>query len=103
MRVEFAAPARLDLFEIGLFIARDNQERALSFSAELEDACLRLSHFPERFPVFASGLPGSVRRRVFRDYLIVYRVEDEKITVLRIVHGSVDLSKLIEKLDAGAQ
>ncbi len=50
MRVEISGPAENDLLQIGRFIARDNPDRALTFAAEIEAACLSLGELPKRYP-----------------------------------------------------
>jgi plasmid stabilization system protein ParE len=37
-----------------------------------------------------------IRRRPFRDYLIFYRIEAGRITVLRIIHGARDYDRILD-------
>ncbi|WP_347968191.1 type II toxin-antitoxin system RelE/ParE family toxin [Mesorhizobium sp. CC13] len=39
---------------------------------------------------------NDIRRRVHRDYLIFYRVNAERIEILRILHGAMDYERLFE-------
>jgi toxin ParE1/3/4 len=97
MRVDLSAPAENDLFEIGLFIASDNLERALAFMDELETACLKLAEHPKRFPVIRLRSGFEIRRCVHRDYLILYRIDSERIVVLRIIDGAMDYESLLDR------
>jgi toxin ParE1/3/4 len=47
---------------------------------------------------------GEVRQwriKNFQDYLIFYRVQDDQIEILRILHGSRDLEGILVRLDVG--
>jgi len=90
MIVHFTAEAEFDLEAIGDFIARDNPGRALSFLRELREKCLGLSDMPARFPLVPRYEAAGVRRRVYGDYLIFYRVEPVKVIILHVLHGARD-------------
>jgi toxin ParE1/3/4 len=47
---------------------------------------------------------GEVRQwrvKNFQDYLVFYRVEDEQIEILRVLHGSRDLADILSAPDTG--
>jgi toxin ParE1/3/4 len=88
MIVHLSAEAEYDLETIGDYIARDNPARALSFLQELRSKCLGLADMPERFPLVPRYEATGVRRRGHGDYLIFYRVEAEKVTIIHILHGA---------------
>ena len=46
MKVTFSPAAEEDLLDIAVFIAQDNQARALTFVDELESKCDALGHAP---------------------------------------------------------
>lgn len=91
--VTFTELARADLREIrehlrdvgGLPLARRWADR-------LTDAAKSLALFPDR----AEGWPdlAGARRLVVTPYLIVYRREDRRVRILRIVYGSRDRTAL---------
>jgi len=87
--------ADADLERIGDFIAHDNPVRAVSFVAEIEDRCKRLAVIPRAFPLVPRYEDTGVRRRPYGDYLIFYRVEDDTVQVLHILHGSQDYEALL--------
>ena len=37
--------------------------------------------------------------KIFQDYLVFYRVEEEQIEILRVLHGSRDLEGILSTLD----
>ncbi|QYU66611.1 type II toxin-antitoxin system RelE/ParE family toxin [Leptolyngbya sp. 15MV] len=94
MKVELAAEAERDLVMIGLFIARDNPDRAASFIREIRAKCQSLAEFPRRYPV-ALEVDGAVFRRCgHQDYAIFYEVDDAVVTVTHILHGARDHASL---------
>ncbi len=47
---------------------------------------------------------GEVRQwriKNFQDYLVFYRVEDEQIEILRVLHGARDLADILSTPDTG--
>lgn len=96
MRVAFTTAAKSDLAGIARFIARQSPERARSFSRELRMKALALGDSPLAFPIMARFSHEGVRRRVFGDYLILYRVEADRVVVIHIVHGARDYEALLE-------
>ena len=95
MRVVFAKEAEADLTEIALFIARENKPRALSFTRELRQAARQLGDMPRAFPLIPRYEHYGVRRRPHGNYLIFYRVEDDRLTVLHVLHGARDYERLL--------
>lgn len=96
MRLEFSAYAEANLEEITDWIAQDNPRRAVSFAAELRDACEGLLSYPSAFPVVA-GFPD-VRRRLHGAYLIFYRLRDDTLLILAILHGATDYESTLADL-----
>lgn len=86
--------ARQDLLDIGDFIARDSPARARSFIGELRKACLSLARSPFRFAQLSGFEAQGYRRRVHGNYLILYRVTEEAVIVLRIVSAALDLDQM---------
>jgi toxin ParE1/3/4 len=74
MTVVLTEAAYSDLLEIGRAIAKDSPGRALSFVDELHERCKALSVMARAFPLLPGWEDRGVRRRVFGDYLIFYRV-----------------------------
>ena len=76
MRIVFTQTAETDFESIGDFIALDNPLRAVSFVQELRQACEGLASFPRRFPEADNFEAAGVRRRSYRSYAILYRLDD---------------------------
>ena len=95
MRVVLSAAAKRDLIEIGDFIARDNPVRAGTFVDELLDRCHDLADQPRAYPLVPRYEHWDIRRRVYRNYLIFYRVTEEQVEVIHVLHGARDYEALL--------
>lgn len=95
MKVVLSAAAKADLVEIGDFIAADSRQRARTFVDELVACCRQLATMPRAFPLVPHHKAAGVRRRPYRDYVIFYRVEDETVQVLHVLHGARDYDWLL--------
>jgi len=95
MIVHLTAEAEYDLETISDYIARDNPARALSFLHELRSKCLGLAEMPERFPLVPRYEAAGLRRRVYGNYLIFYRVEREKVVIVHILHGAQNYNAIL--------
>lgn len=99
MKVVLSAEALGDLQQIGDYIAQDNPDRARSFVAELLGKARALGDMPQAFPVVQRYAHLGVRRRVHGSYLIFYRVADERVTVIHVLHGARDYEALLFRDD----
>ena len=92
-KVAFTAQAKRDLAGIADFIARDDPDRAVSFTLELRDACEALAVFPRAYPVIRR-FGANAHKRSLGDYLIIYDVVGSSVTIRFIVHGARNLDAL---------
>jgi toxin ParE1/3/4 len=95
MRVFLSAEAKAGLREIGLLIARDNKTRARSFVRELQAKAQEVGDIPRAFLLVPRYERHGIRRRPYRDYLIFYRIEEDRISVVQILHGARDYEALL--------
>lgn len=95
MRVIYASAARLDLLEIAAWIAEDNPVRAESFAEELIQACDKLADMPHRFQLVPGHEESGIRRRPWGNYLMYYRVGDDSVQILHVLHGARDYEKIL--------
>lgn len=93
--VRLTQAAEADLLAIARFIAQDNPRRVASFIDELEEACLALGSYPERFPVLPRYAAQAIRRRVHGNYLIFYRIAGETVDILHVLNGAMDIDHLL--------
>ena len=99
MKVILTPEARGDIKAVVRWIGIDNLERAESFSSELIGACKALARHPRRFPVARITNGHEVRKRVHDRYVILYRLLEREVEILRIVHGARDWAALLDALD----
>ncbi|WP_271299827.1 type II toxin-antitoxin system RelE/ParE family toxin [Sphingomonas sp. CV7422] len=95
MTVRFTDHAERELEEIGDFIARDDPWAAGGFVAELRAKCLDLGDFPRRFPIVRQAWGTGIRRRIHKRYVILYRIDDDAVVILHIVHSARDYGDLL--------
>ena len=95
MRIVLTAAAQSDLRAIGGHISRDNPAGAVRFIRELRGAATPLSDMARAFPLVPRYAHLDIRRRPFGDYLIFYRIEDNRLAILHIVHGARDYEALL--------
>lgn len=96
MKIRFTAPAEIDLETIGDWIAQDDPKRAATFVRELRKAAAGLARYPRRYPTLPDS-QAEVRKKSYRDYLILYRVSEREVQVLRIVHGARDWAEIFNE------
>ena len=95
MKVVFTPQAKGDLIEIARHISGRNPRRAKTFVGELRAKAMALGDRPLAFPLVDGFARQGLGRRVLGDYLIVYRVEDRLVAILRILHGARDYETLL--------
>ena len=93
-RLVFAENAERDLTEIGDFIARDNAAAAAQFVMRIHEHCQLLAARPnigrER-PELAQQLRSFPLGR----YVIFYRAVDDRVEIVRVLHGARDLRRAL--------
>jgi len=95
MILEFASEAENDLEQIADHIAKDNPRRALSFVRELRNRSEDLVNSPNGFALVPRYEHHGIRRRVHGNYLIFYRVENEKVVIVHVLNGATDYGALL--------
>lgn len=95
MNVVFAPSAKLDLRGIAAWIGRENPERAAGFVEDLIDRCHTLAEMPRRYPLVPRYEQHGIRRFPYRDYLIFYRLTEDAVQIVHVLHGARDYEKLL--------
>jgi toxin ParE1/3/4 len=91
LNLTFTNTARDDLRQIVISISKDNPDRAFSFVSDLEQRCNALIKAPFAYAILPRYSDKAIRRIVHGNYLIFYRVGDAEITILRVLHSSMDI------------
>lgn len=93
-RLTFTAQALEDFEQIHDFIAQDNLAAASRFISRLKDRCNELLPFP------GSGRKRDEIKSGYRsvtegEYVVLYKVVEDELVIVRIIHGKRDLGKAI--------
>lgn len=90
MKVIYTSSAQEGLDAIGVWIALDDPDRAISFVRKLQDVADDLASGPQRFPPLDALRSPDVHRRNYRGYRILYQVTADHIVILHVRHGRHD-------------
>jgi addiction module RelE/StbE family toxin len=97
MKIVWTDPAIDDLQSIRDYIARDSELYADSFVSTLLTAVERLESFPKIGRVTPEAGNPEIRGLLLGSYRIIYRIRQEMIQILTVIHGSRELSQLPTK------
>jgi plasmid stabilization system protein ParE len=76
------------------WIARDSLLNAVEFTDRLVGSVDKLTNVPLIGRVVPEFTQDRLREIIFRGYRIVYSVEGSVVTILRVLHGALDLRRL---------
>ena len=91
--VVFTKKAREDLIDIWLHIAEDDPTAADRVLDRLDDAASHLADHPEMGAARDDIRPG-LRYLISGSYLLLYRITDAEVEIVRATHGRRDLISL---------
>ena len=94
MKLKYTGLAKTDLKNIASWIAEESPVRARSFTSELRSACKSALDYPESNQSVSVSDNQIVRRKVYGNYLIFYRVVGQTVEILRVLHGAQNYSDL---------
>ena len=102
-RLVITVDAARELAEVAAWIHAENPEAGLRLLDAFRGVKERLLHLPESAPLFRHPKAVALNLRVLRvpgfpSHLIFYRVLEEEVRVLHVVHGARDLPAFL-KLD----
>jgi len=91
-KIVWTDPAVEDLRELHAYIARDSELYASGFVERLIWATERLADHAEMGRVVPESNNESIRELLYQNYRIIYRLKDDRVEVLSVIHGARDLS-----------
>ena len=94
MRIDWSELAILDLEGIKEFIQRDSEYYALEFTSRIIEMIEKLSSFSNIGRKVSEVDDESIREVVFYNYRIIYKLFDESVLVLAIIHAARDLNNM---------
>lgn len=95
MIVTLTAEAEADLEQIASYVAEQSPRSALKLVRELRERCESLLDAPRGYPLVPRYERFGVRRRPFGRFLIFYRIGEDRIEVIHILHGARDYESLL--------
>ncbi len=95
MKVIFSELAAKDLRAIAAWISSDRPIAARKVMRGLQIACAALARRPRAYQFAGDREAEGVRRAPFSRYLILYRVEADHISIVRILDGARDVPSLL--------
>lgn len=92
--------ARRDITQLGLYLKQHSPAAARRFLDAVEQACRKLAAMPEMGSLWGAPEPELAGLRCwpihrFENYLIFYRPLPDGIEVVRVLHGSQDVERLL--------
>ena len=86
--IKWTTQAAQDLEAITDFIAVDSPHYASLFAMDVVSAVERLATFPNSGRVVPELNDGEIREILLGNYRIVYRTNDDLVTILTVYHGA---------------
>jgi plasmid stabilization system protein ParE len=78
----------LDIASIKEYVARDSSANAKKVVAAIEQAADRLADFPYSVRMIPEFQDPDRREAFVYQYRLMYRIEPDRIRILRVVHGT---------------
>lgn len=97
MKIEWTEPAVSDLEMVRDYIAKDSEFYALRFVERIFEVLEKVAVFPKSGRIVPEAEDNSIREIFFYSYRIMYRIKDDSILVLTIIHGARDLDGIKPK------
>lgn len=97
-RFKISKGAAQDLEDIWSYIAKNNTRAADNLFDQLREKFAKLAKFPQMGQV-REELAVYLRSFPVKSYLIFYRIIDEGIEIVRIIHSSQDIKQVFEDVE----
>jgi addiction module RelE/StbE family toxin len=94
MKIVWTDPAVEDLRELHAYIARDSEMYAGGFVERIILAAERLVAHPKLGRIVSETTDESIRELIFQRYRIIYRIDNDTIELLSVIHGARELGEL---------
>lgn len=97
-RIVWSPEAVDDLEAIKNFIARDSEQYAKSIVKKILDKAKTISLFPHHGRIVPELNNKKLREVFVFDYRCIYRVQEQRVTILAIIHGKRLITNIEERL-----
>ena len=92
VKIVWSEEALKDIEEIISFISKDSELYAVNFASKIISAVETLKMFPEIGRIVPEYGDPKIREIIYRNYRIVYQIEERAVEIITVSHGS----KLLE-------
>jgi toxin ParE1/3/4 len=91
-----------DIDEAALFLAEDSLRIVLRFYDNVQKTLSVIAEHPNRFPLYPLSHPRlqQIRKYTvigFKNYLIFYHIKQNRIEIIRILHGARDIPSILSE------
>jgi toxin ParE1/3/4 len=93
LKLIISKQATVDLTDIWSYIALDNYEAADAFIDKLYASCKNLAKMPEMGRA-RDELSPRLRSLTFKGYIIFYRIGNQKLEIIRVLNGCMDVDSI---------
>ncbi|MCC5638219.1 type II toxin-antitoxin system RelE/ParE family toxin [Nostoc sp. CHAB 5844] len=90
----WSSAALEDVDAIATYISRDSSAYAAAIVQKIIDVTSSLSNFPFSGRVVPELNENTVREKFAYSYRIIYRIEDNTVTIAAVVHGKRSLDQI---------
>ena len=92
MKLVWTEPAVIDLESIRDYISKDSEHYASLFVEKVITAVEKVAVFPHLGREVPEYKNNDIREVIYYNYRLIYKIMNNKILILAIVHGARDLS-----------
>jgi len=94
MKIKWTEPAVRDLENVRDYISRDSEYYGLVIVERIFGAVEKLSRFPNVGRQVPEMSNSNIREILLHNYRIIYKIDEDHILILTIVHGARDLMNM---------
>ena len=87
-RIVWSFVARDDLKALVSFIKADSPSYAQTFGLHIQQRVKQLHHFYESGRKVPEDKRGTYRELIVGNYRVVYRVDEDTVTIVTLIHGA---------------
>ena len=98
-RLVWSPEAVEDIEAIAAYIERDSPHYARVVASRLVETAESIPDFPEIGRVVPEAGDPNLRERFVYSYRLIYRLEQQRILVLAVIHGSRLLQPFLQRLE----
>ena len=88
VKIVWSEEALKDIEEIISFISKDSKLYAVNFASKIISAVETLRAFPEIGRIVPEYADPKIREIIYRNYRIVYQIEERAVEIITVSHGS---------------